>query len=98
MIAYQKEPLSMADSSRLKSWLTKAEVQLFKDCVVAQMNEHYMDAINLQTKSTHDGGVDKFGIQSSAKILEAKDVQLFIRLFEKFSHPEYGFHKIKVQI
>lgn len=96
MIVYQKEPVSPVDASKLKAWLAAAEAHLFRQCVTAHMNELYFDAINLQTKEAESVQDEaKFNNQSEVKLRDANNILNFIRLFEFFADPDYGFHKLK---
>lgn len=97
MIAYQKDPLSLGDASKLKAWLSMGEAQLFRECVTAQLNEYYFEAINAQSKPAESIEDEcRFNNQAKAKLDRAHEVLSFIRTFEKFCDSNYGFHKLKI--
>lgn len=63
---------------------------------MAQMNQHYFDAINLQEKGTTEEDEVKFNKQAQIHLDQASEIHNFIKLFEKFAGPKYQFHKLKI--
>lgn len=97
MITYDKYPISAAEASRLRAWLTGSEAHLFKECVSAEMNSHYLDAVNHQSKPTESVEDEcKFNNLAESSLAQASEVSTFIRIFEQFSGPDSGFFKLKV--
>lgn len=97
MIVYEKHPMSATEASLLKSWMSQPGASIFREAVTAQMNQHYLDALNYQTKLA-DSPEDKakFSGQAASKVDEAKDIVNFIKVFERFADPEHGFFRLKI--
>lgn len=97
MITFSIEPISLGEASKIKAWLSTNEAQLFRECVVAQMNEHYCNAINAQTQPTENSyDYEKFNIQSRGSLALAGRLLEFLRVFDELADNKYGFHKIKI--
>lgn len=96
MIRYEHVPVSMLDDSLIKQWLVRPEAHLFRDCVIARMNQHYLDAINTQSKSRSIDDREKFSKQSQADLDRARELHDFIRIFEEFANPESNLYTIKI--
>ena len=97
MMIYSEEPVTLLDAELLKKWMSHRDAQLFKDCVIAQMNQHYIDSINVKTKAKSKEDEVKFDSQAQHYIDKAKEIRNFLNLFEYFASPDYGFHKIKIK-
>lgn len=95
MIIYSEEPVTVLDAELLKKWMSHREAQLFKDCITAQMNQHYFDAINVKAKSRDREDEAKFEVQANHYMDKAEEIRKFLELFEYFSSTKYQFHKIK---
>lgn len=96
MMRYEQVPIPLLDAERLKVWFTRDEAELFRRCVSSQMHKHYADAINIQSQAKTKEDQDKFNKQSQLHLDQARDIQTFIRVFESFSNPQYGFFTLKI--
>lgn len=66
-----------------------------RDCAVAQMNEHYFNALNKQQDSEQED--DKFDNQAKADLAQAKRIHIFLSVLNEFASDKYQFHKLKVK-
>jgi hypothetical protein len=96
MMTYEQVPVALLDAERLKAWLSRDEAELFRRCVASQMHKHYADAINVQSQAKTREDQDKFNKQSQLHLDQARDLQTFVRVFEQFSNPKYGFFTLKI--
>lgn len=94
MIQFTLEPLSAGEASRVKTWLSMAEAQMFRECIEAQMNEHYIEAVN---KQAVEGDPEKFTAQANALIGKANEYNIFLRIMRHVASESYGLHRIKIQ-
>lgn len=97
MIVYEKQPISAAEASRIKAWMTGPEADLLRELVSAQMHMHFFDSVNLRCKR-HETSNDQSKAEHMALAHEFSgcDMRLFIEVFEKISRPDHGFFKLKV--
>lgn len=95
MIVFDLDPLPLGDQARLKGWFTTPDALLLRDCAMAQMNEHYFNALNKQQNSERED--DKFDHQAKIDLSKAKRIQTFLAVLNEFASGEYEFHKLKVK-
>lgn len=95
MIVFDLDPLPLGEQARLKGWFTTPDALLMRDCAVAQMNEHYFNALNKQQDSEQED--DKFDNQAKADLAQAKRIHIFLSVLNEFASDKYQFHKLKVK-
>lgn len=95
MIKYEHVPLNAVEQARVSSWLGCADAELFRQCVHAQMAQHYLDAINEQAKAKTKADAEKFNKLAEPYLERAAEVNTFLRVFEILSDKNYSFHRIK---
>lgn len=97
MIIYEKHPISAAEASKLKEWLTCKEAQLFRDCLESFKNSFLIDSLNIKCRPS-DTDEQKIKNNTLSKDSERRglDVQWLINQIEEISDPKVGFFRIKI--
>lgn len=89
----------MADVSKVMAWLATREAQLFRECVTAKMNQLYCDAINAQARPSDTvDDTNKFNNMAQESLVRASKVRNFLAVFDEFTTPGYGLHKLKINV
>ena len=95
---FERHPISIPEQQSLVTWFTSKESNLFKDLVREEMESEYLAAVKVQSeRDEQERDKAKFINQAAIHIKNGENLNLFLRLFEKFSSPDYPFKRLKLK-